>query len=237
MAARESRQTSDRRCLQCSGPHMQIPHLRSTVRGGLMAAASGKPDDLESVRVIVDALKPFHVEDQTRILRWAQEKLGLGGAPPSLAAPPTQVNLPSIDAAAPAMPTPSGARDIRSFLQEKMPSNDVQFATAVAYYYAFEAPPSLRKTELLPADLQDAARQASRARLHGPKDTLHNALKAGYLDKGSSRGGYRINTVGENLVAMAMPGGAAADTVRKPRRRRNTPAKSARRGKGRGRGA
>jgi len=40
-----------------------------------------------------------------------------------------------------------------------------------------------------------------------PTSTLNNALRSGYLDKGSKRGTFRINAVGENLVAMTLPGG------------------------------
>src|SRR5881397_2762241 len=106
-----------------------------------MAGTSNAPDDLEAVREVVDALKPFASEDQKRILRWAQEKLGLA----SPAASPAATTL----AAAPGAGTPSIAgaapsRDIRSFIQEKRPGSDVQLATAVAYYFAFEAPQTAR---------------------------------------------------------------------------------------------
>jgi hypothetical protein len=199
--------------------------------------ATGKTslDDFKAVRIIVRTLQLFKADDQERILRWAREKLGLpvtsvlapstaptssiltlGSAGPSTA-PPSPMPMP------PPMPTsPSpGARDIRSFLQEKRPASDVQFATAVAYYYAFAAPEAQRKAEISTTDLQEAARQADRERLHEPKDTLHNAYKGGYLDRGSTRGAWRINTVGENLVAMAMPGDAASDaSLRNPRRGR-----------------
>jgi len=43
----------------------------------------------------------------------------------------------------PPLPTPvqaSGKRDLRTFITEKAPASDAHFATAVAYYYQFEAP-------------------------------------------------------------------------------------------------
>lgn len=169
-----------------------------------MSDPTKQMDDLDAVRAVVEAVKSFQSDDQRRILRWAQEKLGLlqemtattGGA---IAAPPRDLST-------------AGAIDIKTFLQAKRPSNDTQFAVAVAYYYAFEAPAPERKPEVVSGDLQDAARLSGRARLHRPVDTLHNTLKAGYLDKGQGRGAFKINTVGENLVAMAMPSSSVGGT-------------------------
>lgn len=114
-------------------------------------------------------------------------------------------------------PPPARARDIRAFLQEKRPASDNQFAAAVAYYFAFEAPASERKAEITASDLQQAARLSGRARLKRPIYTLHNASRRGYLDKGSARGSFRINTVGENLVAMTMPGADADESAARRR--------------------
>lgn len=162
-------------------------------------------DDLEAVRTVVDALKPFPAGDQQRILRWAQEKLGLvATAAPSTPLPETPASVAPPSAG-------SATRDIRSFLQEKRPTSAVQLATAVAYYFAFEAPQAVRKAEVSATDLQEAIRLSARPRLHNPSKTLHNASILGYLDKGSARGSFRINTVGENLVAMAMPEGSGRE--------------------------
>ncbi len=55
-------------------------------------------------------------------------------------------------------------------------------------------------------------------RMSRPAQTLINAHQQGLLDKGAERGTYVINSVGENLVAMALPGGTG--TVSKPSKRR-----------------
>jgi hypothetical protein len=193
-----------------------------------MAAPAGSADDLDAVRAVVDALKAFPAEEQRRILRWAQEKLGLPASPaPVLGATPGA--LPEA-----ALPIPGGAarRDIRTFLQQKDPSSDNQFAAAVAYYFAFEAPDTEKKAEITAADLQHAARLSGRQRFQRPIYTLHNATKSGYLDKGRARGSFRLNTVGENLVAMAMPSQASMTDASGARRR---PSKKRPSGKTRGR--
>ncbi len=167
-----------------------------------MAGPANTLDDLEAVRAVVDVLKAFPADDQRRILRWAQEKLGLPASPVS----PAQITPSAVTEEGRATTPAIRSRDVRTFLHEKQPSSDNEFAAAVAYYFAFEAPDTERKSEITASDLQQAARLSGRARLNRPIDTLHNASKRGYLDKGHARGSFRINTVGENLVAMAMPG-------------------------------
>ena len=153
-------------------------------------------DDLEAVRTLVSTLKPFEKVDQERIIRWSREKLGL-----SFASPGTTEGGKSTSAGT----TVSGGKDIRTFVAEKNPTSDNQFAATVAYYYRFEAPDTERKETITQQDLQDACRKAGRDRLKKPDQTLRNAQNVGFLDK-AGRGAFSINSVGENLVAMTLPG-------------------------------
>jgi hypothetical protein len=168
-------------------------------------------DDLDAVRTIVETLKNFKLEEQQRILRWVVEKAGL---PPSIA--PTSStgssvsaspigSVPPITLPPPSLST-SGALDIKSFIDEKQPRSDVQFAATVAYYLRFEAPPAERKDNIDKEDLQEACRKAKRDRLKNPYQTLVNAHTLGLLDKGAEKATFAINTVGENLIAMTLPG-------------------------------
>lgn len=178
------------------------------------------PDDFEAVRTVVATLEPFKPEDQERILRWAREKLGLSAAPAAASATGegTEATAERVTAGAP--PAPAKASDIRTFIANKRPQTDSQFAAAVAYYYRFDAPEPQRKETITPADLQDACRQTGRERFHVPAQTLLNAHNQGYLDKGSERGAYAINTVGENLVAMTLPEGTTTGNAVSKRKRR-----------------
>jgi hypothetical protein len=166
-----------------------------------------KPDDLEAVRTVVDAVKEFPVEDQQRIFRWAAEKLGLTMASaPAHTPPPVS---PDAHPHAPAAPSPSGgmATDIKTFMLEKKPRNAVQYAAAVAYYYRFEAPPAEKKQVIDKDDLQQATRKSGRDRFENPLQTLNNAHTLGLLDRGPEKGTFVVNSVGENLVAMTLPDG------------------------------
>jgi hypothetical protein len=163
--------------------------------------AKAVPDDFEAVRTIVETLKDFEGKDQERILRWAREKLGLAV---SSAAAQEAAFAHSGDTSR-AVPTSGKPTDIKTFVDFKNPQSDSQFAATVAYYYRFEAPEPQRKPTLSSTDLQDACRQTDRERIKHPAQTLVNAYTQGYMDKGPERGTYVLNTVGENLVAMALP--------------------------------
>ncbi len=63
-----------------------------------------------------------------------------------------------------------------------------------------------RKDAINKDDLQEATRKAGRERFGNPLQTLSNAHILGLLDKGSEKATYTINSVGENLVAMTLPG-------------------------------
>lgn len=166
-------------------------------------------DDLEAVRVISTALTGFSPDEQERILRWAREKLGLSTTSAATSPilpevrPQQPTTLPqSVDFPQP----PTTAKDLKSFVTSKSPKNDIQFAATVAYFYRFEAPQDQRKDEIDAVILQDACRLAGRARFNNAVLTLNNSKKQGLLDKGSERGKFALNTVGENLVAMTLPG-------------------------------
>jgi hypothetical protein len=187
--------------------------------------AKAPSDDFEAVRTVVATLEPFEPKDQERILRWAREKLGLSVAPANTPAVGTgNEERAESTTGEGAMPASAGkATDIRTFIANKKPQSDNQFAAAVAYYYRFETPEPQRKDAIGTADLQEACRLTDRERIKHPAQTLVNAHNQGYLDKGAQRGTYTINTVGENLVAMALPEGAAAKTAANASRRRGRP--------------
>jgi hypothetical protein len=168
-------------------------------------------DDLEAVRTIAAALEGFAGPEQERILRWVREKVGL----PVAAAPPADATRQAREAAAP-QGSDTRPVDLKSFVKAKGPQSDIQFAATVAYFYRFQAPEHQRKTAVTASDLQEACRQADRDRLVKPAQTLINAHAQGLLDKAGERGSYAINTVGENLVAMALPSSTPSE---KPARR------------------
>jgi hypothetical protein len=200
--------------------HLDRKHFSSfTINDWKDTDMNAPKDDLEAVRAVVDAIKDFKSDEQQRIFRWVAEKLGLPQPfassvhvvpPPSATPGVTQPAPPS------APPVPAGTKDIKTFIAEKDPKKDVQVAAVVAYYYRFEAPPAERKDAINKEDLQEAMRLAGRPRFNNPLQTLANAHIVGLLDRGSEKATFTLNSVGENLVAMTLPGTGSA--VLRPKR-------------------
>lgn len=168
-----------------------------------------KPDDLGAVRTIREALEGFSPDEQERILRWARESLGLGTAATHAGAslPPKGEQRSAASVSGHIL------KDVKTFVDEKAPRSDVQLAATIAYYYGFEALEKDRRDEIDATFLRDACRLAGRpGALTHPLKTLNNAHARGLLDRGSARGMFSINSVGENLVGMTLPGGGAQPT-------------------------
>ncbi|HAF95182.1 MAG: hypothetical protein A2X34_08825 [Elusimicrobia bacterium GWC2_51_8] len=162
-------------------------------------------DDLEAIRIVIQALEPFDSKDRERIIRWAAEKLGMSSSPTLAPASASTLAAPQHPAAVLPAAAGSVSKDIRSFVMTKKPKSDNQMAAVVAYFYHFEAPPAERKDSIGKEELMDACRKADRKRSPRPEQVLVNTYHAGLLDKAGSAGQYRLNSVGENLVAMVLP--------------------------------
>ena len=178
-------------------------------------------DDFDIAKAISEKLRGLPKDRQERLLRWVSEGIGLSVPAPRL---PVGGSLPPADLGPPGnlnTQTPNRS-DIKTFVAAKAPKSDQQFAAVVAYYYRFEAPPADRKNYISGEILQEAARLAGRKRPRNPGLTLNNAKRSGYLDSGSA-GEFAINSVGENLVAMTLPGDGGIESLKakKPRRSSN----------------
>lgn len=187
--------------------------------------APDTPNAFDAAKKIADALTGLPPEEQARALRWAAESVGVSferssptrgtGPAPATPSAPTQ----------PAPPQHDRSKDIKSFVQEKQPKSDNQYAAVVAYYYKFEAPEDSRADHITAKMLEDSTRLVDWKRLAAPRVTLSNATAQGYLDR-AGRGEYKLNTVGENLVAMTLPGGGEGDAPSIKRRRRRAAGKA-----------
>jgi len=187
-------------------------------------------NDFDAAKTICDQLSGMEKDRQQRILRWVAESLDLvlhvrTASHDTTSKPGAQADAEPVVAP----PVQARSPDIKTFVESKKPKSDVQFATVVAYYYRFEASPSTRRETITSDVLQEATRFCARERFKSPIMTLNNAKNQGYLDS-PSKGEFTINSVGENLVAMALPGGeAAADGKRrKPAKKRAEKARASR---------
>lgn len=182
---------------------------------------SGSTSDFDAAKSISDLLKDMDKNRQERVLRWVAESLEItfhmkATTPHDMAA--AGIAGGRIGASVVTPHAAGRAADIKSFVELKNPKSDTQFGAVVAYYYRFEAPLDDRRDNISATVLQDAARLAGRTRFPTPLVTLNNAKKQGYLDT-AERGSFKINSVGENLVAMTLPG---SENGTKPKRKKRT---------------
>ncbi|MBX3352528.1 MAG: hypothetical protein KF684_06300 [Phycisphaeraceae bacterium] len=190
---------------------------------------------LNAAQTIVEELKGMNAEDQSLALQFAIQTLRL--ALPTVQAPvaqgPAYSAIPHSHAAS---GVPATWSDIKSFTSAKAPKSDQQFTAVVAYYYQYEAPERDRKDFIDPETMKEAARMAGRPQVKRWAMTLSNAKNAGYLDS-AGHGKFKLNSVGENLVAITLPesgaggrksGGAAKKKPRKKKAPGKRSAKKAR---------
>jgi hypothetical protein len=164
---------------------------------------------LDAAQKIVVELQGMTNDQQALALKFATETLGLQLPTAHAQAMQTPVHSPSMVPSAASSVAPGQRTDIKTFTATKAPKSDQQFAAVVAYYYQFEAPAGQRKESIDAATMKDAARQAARRQVNDWSITLSNAMRTGYLDKGE-RGAFKLNSVGENLVAITLPDNAAS---------------------------
>jgi hypothetical protein len=191
--------------------------------------------EFDAAKMIVETLRAFEKDKakQEQVLRWVAESLGISaplsqlvggtsgggaytGAGVGIGAGVGGTGAGSQSVSAGGIPGTGGA-NIKSFVDSKQPKSDNQFATVVAYYHRFVAPPNERMDDIDGDVLQDAARKAPWDRFKRPDKTLGNAVAQGYLDR-IGGGRFRINSVGENLVAMTLPGSGNSNERRNKKR-------------------
>lgn len=180
--------------------------------------------ELTAIKAIAEALNPLNRDARQRVLNYAIQHLGLS-APSTTLVSPTSVSIQgeaqtSSTAFSPV--TDQKLVDIRSLKEQKNPSTDIEMATLVAYYVKHEAPEGERKEEIGTEDIEKYFIQAGYPLPSKKQFTLVNAKKAGYLES-ATRGKYKLNSVGHNLVAHNMP---RTDSAGLPKAKKRTSKKS-----------
>jgi len=167
---------------------------------------TGTKTPLDAAQKIVAELTGMTPEHQSLALKFAIETLGLQPHPvfsPSPAAPVSPHQSTPPHAAA----NVDHSTNIRSFTEMKAPKSDQQFTAVVAYFYQFESKLDERRDAIDADVMKEAARLAGRPQVARWNMTLTNAKNAGYLDAAGG-GKFKLSSVGENLVAITLPGNA-----------------------------
>jgi len=155
----------------------------------IVAALEGLDDAtrLTAVRAACEHLGVRGLEQGADVLGRGSSEIGSGGA--DVGGPP---------------PALSPVVDIRTLKDQKKPSNAAEMACLTAYYLDSLAPASERKKDISSADIEKYFKQAGFPLPKSWQQLLTDSKAAGYFDS-VSRGKYKLNAVGYNLVAHSLP--------------------------------
>lgn len=159
---------------------------------------AGEDKELEAIGSIIKLLDPLNEGERSRVLEYVLKRLEMATVHAPAGSAQEQPDLAN---------TAPGFRpltDIRSLTAEKQPRSATEMVVLVAYYLSELAAPSERADTV---NLETIRRYFKMAGFPLPsvlRNVLPNAAAAGYLEN-VSRGEYRLNPVGYNLVVHGLP--------------------------------
>jgi hypothetical protein len=158
---------------------------------------AGKDKELEAISAMIDLLKPLNAEAKSRVVEYVLKRLNMETvhpAPQGVAEPISFSNR----GATPAI------TDIRALTAEKQPRSASEMVALIAYYVSELAPEGERSHTINVEKVRKYFKTARFPLPRAPQSALPNAQAAGYLEN-VSRGEYRLNPVGYNLVVHGLP--------------------------------
>lgn len=158
---------------------------------------AGKDKELEAIGSIIGLLSPLDEGERSRVLEYVLRRLQMATIhPPTVPAGPV-VEVPG------ASPSRS-VIDIRSLTAEKQPRSSNEMVALVAYYVSELAPQGELSDTVNLATIRRYFKMAGFPLPKIFRNVLVNAAAAGYLES-ASRGEYKLNPVGYNLVVHGLP--------------------------------
>ena len=157
---------------------------------------AAKDKELVAIGSIIKLLEPLNEGERGRVLEYVLKRLEMA----TVSAPPRAVS----EAIAASTPSSRPIADIRSLTAEKQPRSANEMVALIAYYLSEHAAPNERVDTV---NLDLIRRYFKMAAFPLPsvlRNVLPNAAAAGYLEN-VSRGEYRLNPVGYNLVVHGLP--------------------------------
>jgi hypothetical protein len=158
--------------------------------------------ELQAVRTIVEVLDPLDEDSRSFVLDTVFRKLNITKPAPSTS---QETGAYSGKQKKPTE-QPLSVVHIKELKREKNPRSAVEMVTLAAYWQMYRAPNDNRSDTIDAKQAETCFRLASYKLPVNIHDTLHNAKKAGYLDS-SSRGTYKLNAIGYNLIEHTLPRG------------------------------
>ena len=171
--------------------------------------------ELKAIRTIIELMKPLDDTGRSRVLEYVLKRLDMSALQSEVSP------IAETEAAAGSSVYAGGpVKDIRSLTVEKQPRSANEMVALIAYYLSELAPSSEASATVNVAMIRKYFKMAAFPMPRVPKAALTNAAAAGYLEN-VSRGEYRLNPVGYNLVVHGLPrSSASGPALKKSRKRR-----------------
>lgn len=171
----------------------------------------------QAIDQILEALGGLEPAARTTVLNAVTSHLGLAKSNSTAFSGANSTPQSQTPAAVPPL-APSGASsaslpsavDIRTFRHQKKPESANQMACVVAFYLQELAPGDQKSETLKTADLEKYFKQAGYPLPQDVSQVLRDSKRAGYFES-ASRGAYKLNAVGYNLVAHKLPKSSGAE--------------------------
>lgn len=176
--------------------------------------------EVEAIKTVLTALNPLSAKARASVLEYVVKRLDLS----ALQKDQLQMSSQATTAMTLQQVTTSGTPHIKDFKEQKKPRSANEMAALVAYYLANIAPSVERKATVNQKDIETHFKIAGFPLPRQVRMTLQNARTAGYFDLAGD-GEYRLNAVGYNLVAHAMPRGKSGPAVTRAKPRKHKPVK------------
>lgn len=154
--------------------------------------------ELEAIGSIIALLTPLDEAERSRVLEYVLRRLQMA----TVRAPATSPR--EIADSGTAAITTRAVTDIRTLTAEKQPRSANEMVALVAYYLSELAPESERTDTVNAETIRRYFKMAGFPLPRVLRNVLPNASAAGYLEN-VSRGEYRLNPVGYNLVVHGLP--------------------------------
>jgi hypothetical protein len=175
-------------------------------------------DDLElkAIKTIIDSLKPLDETGRSRVLEYVLKRLDMSAFQADRIIRIEEEEEPTSSGSSAFSGGP--VKDIRTFTAEKQPRSANEMVAVIAYYLSDLAPAAEASQTVNVEMVRKYFKQAGFPMPRVLRAALTNAAAAGYLE-GVSRGEYRLNSVGHNLVVHGLPRSGASVPDKKKRRR------------------
>jgi hypothetical protein len=173
---------------------------------------AGKDKELVAISSIIELLKPLDAVERSRVLEYVLKRLEM--ATVRAAASPTAEVVGSVTHRA----TSPTIADIRTLTAEKQPRSANEMVALIAYYLSELAQEGEGSLTINVDTIRRYFKMAGFPMPRVPKNALTNAAAAGYLEN-VSRGEYRLNPVGYNLVVHGLPRSSSAAPAGAARRK------------------